>query len=697
MKGSRRPEATRAATGSEIRLFVSPGGNDAWSGRSADAGSGSGPFATLERARDELRALRAAGQDGPAAVTLGPGLYRRDSSLVLDERDGGSAEAPTTWRGERGQQPRLVGGVLLTVFRSVTDPGVLERLDDTAASRIVVADLRAHGITGFGTLRSRGYGRSAPASHLELAYNGEPMTLSRWPDNGYTLIADVPAQGAGKDPNGGTLGALEAGFHYDGDRPRRWAQNGDTWVHGYWAWDWANSYEQVDSIDLDARLVVTRPPHGHYGFRPGNRFYFLNILEELDTPGEYYVDRAAGLLYFYPPGPLAGAEVLASVLEAPVIAVQGASHLCLEGLAVESSRGPGITVTGGSGVRVAGCALRNIGTDAVVVSGGTGHAVESCDIEGAGDSGAILKGGDRAALAPAGHRAFNNVITRTGRWSRTYCPGIEARGVGITIDHNLIHHVPHNAILYHGNEILIEYNEIHHATLETGDAGATYAGRDFTCRGVTIRYNHIHDLGGYGVGTMGIYLDDCVGGHVIYGNLLVRMQRAVFLGGGRDISVENNIFVECWPAFELDARGLDRSPQWHDMVYGTMKPLLETVDYHSPPWCDRYPEMLALDTYLARDDGVPPENNLVARNICASGRWLYSGAWARGEPFYRFVDNLLTDSSPFWDPQQDDYTLKPGSAAFALGFRRLPVEQMGLVRNELRPLLPGERPTTDPS
>jgi len=59
------------------------------------------------------------------------------------------------------------------------------------------------------------------------------------------------------------------------------------WVHGYWAYDWANSYERVESIDRGARLIKTAPPHGLYGFRKGQRFYFLNVLEELDSPGEW--------------------------------------------------------------------------------------------------------------------------------------------------------------------------------------------------------------------------------------------------------------------------------------------------------------------------------------------------------------------------------------------------------------------------
>jgi hypothetical protein len=47
-----------------MNLYVSPNGNDSWSGRLASPNRTrtDGPFATLERARDAIRALKRAGQ-----------------------------------------------------------------------------------------------------------------------------------------------------------------------------------------------------------------------------------------------------------------------------------------------------------------------------------------------------------------------------------------------------------------------------------------------------------------------------------------------------------------------------------------------------------------------------------------------------------------------------------------------------------
>ena len=195
-------------------------------------------------------------------------------------------------------------------------------------------------------------------------------------------------------------------------------------------------------------------------------------------------------------------------------------------------------------------------------------------------------------------------------------------GVGLRASHNLIHDHPHCAILFGGNEHLIEFNEIHHIALETGDVGAIYTGRDWTCRGNRIRHNFIHHTGGVGMGSMGVYMDDCVSGTEVFGNVFYKVHWAMFIGGGRDHRVENNVFVDCDPAVRMDGRGLDKSPVWFNMVYDYMKKQLAAVPQEL--YRSRYPAIADLDRYYANTDGVPPENNVVARNVCV-GKWLEVG------------------------------------------------------------------------
>jgi hypothetical protein len=546
--------------------------------------------------------------------------------------------------------------------------------------------LRALGITNFGEMKSRGFGRPTTPAHCELFFDGRPMTLARWPNEGeWTQIAGFPEAHAQNDGHGGRIGRLEDGFSFAGDRPRGWQDVRDLWVHGYWAWDWANSYEHVVALDRDQRLIKTAPPHGQYGFRKGQRFCFLNLLEELDQPGEWFLDRPSGILYFWPP-PAAPQDVTAqlSLLDQPLLRLAGASHVVVQGLILEATRATAVEIRGGTNNRLTGCVIRNIGDWGVQIEGGTGHGVVGCDICDTGDGGVSLQGGDRQTLTPGGHFVENCHFARQGRWSKCYVPAVLMSGVGLRASHNLIHDHPHCAILFGGNEHLLEFNEIHHIALETGDVGAIYAGRDWTFRGNRIRHNFIHHTGGVGMGSMGVYMDDCVSGTEVFGNVFYKVHWAMFIGGGRDHRVENNVFVDCDPAVRMDGRGLDRSPVWSNMVYDYMKQQLAAVPQDL--YRRRYPAVADLDRYYAKRDGVPPENNIAARNVCA-GKWLEIGWHAKPE-WLKLENNYVGADPGFVAPDKLDFRLKPDSPAWGVGFQPIPVERIGIQADKPRPPQP---------
>jgi len=692
-----------ALAGPAAELHLSPNGSDTNSGTRAR------PFATLERARDAVRQLRQDSRLGRGGVTiwLGGGDYLRTNSLELTTADSGTPEVPVIWRAHGNERVRLLGGCKLSGFGPVTNPAVLARLPEPARGHVVQVGLASLGVTDFGRMSSRGFGRPLSPAHCELFFDGRPMTLARWPNEGeWERIAGYPDAGARKDEHGGNLGKLEEGFSYSGDRPRGWQDTSDLWVHGYWAWDWANSYERIAAMDLDRRLVKTAAPYGLYGFRKGQRFYFLNVLEELDQPGEWFLDRNAGFLYFWPPGSgaaqnAAAPEVLLSLLDQPLLKLSDASHVTFRGLILEATRSSAVQIHGGTSNRVAGCLLRNIGNYGVTIAGGTGHGVVSCDIFDTGDGGVSMDGGDRQTLRPGGHFVENCHFARQGRWSKCYVPAVLMSGVGQRASHNLIHDHPHCAILFNGNDHLIEFNEIHHIALETGDVGAIYTGRDYTYRGNRIRHNFIHDTGGVGMGSMGVYMDDCVSGTEIFGNLFYKVQRAAFLGGGRDHQVRNNIFVDCNYAIELDGRGLDGSPVWRNMVDQTMRRRLTEVPLAL--YRERYAALKTLDRYYgppggpaitgADFKGVPPENNVVARNVCV-GKWLKE-YWHAAPGTLLLESNLTNAAASFVRPpgeplQAKDFALQPESPAWKLGFEPIPFDQMGPYRDDLRAALPGK-------
>ncbi len=655
-------------------LYVATNGNDHWSGRLpvAKADGTDGPLATVERARDEIRNIKRAGPlKGGVTVYIRGGVYEMSGALRLTKQDGGSAKAPIVYRAYKDESVRLIGGKAVTGFKPVTDPAVLDRIDEAARGKVLQVDLKGLGITDYGKLMRRGFGCPVHPAALELFFQDRPMTLARYPNEGWLKIKSAP---------GGKQGGK---FTYEGDRPKRWSRADDVWVHGYWTHDWADTYEKVASIDTGTRTIATVPPHGAYGYTPGKRFYLHNLLEELDAPGEWYLDRKTGILYFWPTAPIEQHKVYVSIL-GTLVSMEGTSHVTLRGLTLEYCRGTAVVIRGGSHNRVAGCTLRNVGSYAASVGGGTENGVVGCDIYNTGDGGIGLSGGNRKTLTPGKNYAENNHIHHFSRWSRTYRPAVGISGVGHRISHNLIHNGPHTGIQGGGNEHLIEFNEIHSICQETGDVGAFYIGRDWTQRGNVIRHNFFHHLRGpYTHGAMAVYLDDAASGATIYGNVFYKASRAAFIGGGRDNTVENNIFVDCEPSVHIDTRCIGWAKKY--AVKGgswNMRPKLDAVNYKEPPYSTRYPTL----PKILEDEPLLPKGNVVVRNVSYGGRWMDAPEIAR--KLATIKDNLVDAEPGFVAPARMDFQLADDSPAYKLGFKRIPIEKIGLVKDEFRKSVP---------
>jgi len=651
-----------AASASEgAAFYVAPDGSD------SGAGTESAPFATLERAREAVRVLKEEGPlpGGGLTVWIRGGVYYRDAMFELTEQESGTAEAPVIYRACPGEEVRLVGGRTVTGFRPVTDQAVLQRLIPAARDRVMQADLRAQGIADFAELKRRGFAWPRHGAALELSFKGRPMALARWPNDGFLRITGVPA---GKD--GGQ-------FAYEADRPARWQQDADLWVHGYWYHDWADTYERVASIDTQGGIVTTVPPHGAYGYREGQRFYFLNVLEELDEPGEWYLDRTSGVLYFWPPSPIAEGDAVVSLVPG-LISLKDASHVTIRGLTLEACRDTAVRVEGGLNNLIAGCTIRNTGAGGVSIAGGTSHGVVGCDVYETGETGVSISGGDRKTLAPANHYAENCHVHHFGRTCRTYRPAFHITGVGSRISHSLVHHGPHCGILLGGNDHVIEFNELHSVCYETGDVGAFYMGRDWTARGTVIRHNFFHHVRGPGqYSANGIYLDDAASGITIFGNVFYQVTKAAYIGGGRDNTYENNIFVDCVPALHVDARGLTwMGGDDHRLVQ--LQERLPAMPYKQPPWSMRYPRLVD----ILEDEPNAPKGNLIARNVRWGGTW--DDIQDRALPYLTIEDNLQDVDPLFVDAEHMNFQLRDGSPAYRIGFKRIPFEKIGLYQDELR-------------
>ena len=711
------PESGRRGTPGDaaaITFHVAPDGSDA-----AD-GSRRTPLATLTAARQKIRDLKRMGAlpKGGVTVELAAGHYTLTRPVELTADDSGTAESPITYRARPGKNVVLNGSRPLSDWKPVTAADALEKLDPAARGKVFQADLKALGITEFGDLdldaawelqralsladnqnedeignamasREAVKNGRTVSPRLELFFNGTPMELSRWPNTGFTKIGKV--LGKTEINVRGVIGCKEGLFTYTDNRPERWLKEKDAYVRGYWFRDWALQCHRIGSIDPEKKTISVMPPYHFYGYRAGQWFQGLNLLCEIDMPGEWMIDREAGVLYFWPPAPLENSRTEVSMASG-LFTLTDTAYVTLSGFAMENARGTAVSVKNGQQCRVVGCTIRNMGNHAVTIVGGQTCSVAGCDLSGMGGGGIYLLGGDRATLAHADHTAENNHIHHFGRWDRMYRPGLFMSGVGLRAAHNLIHHAPHSAILFGGMEHLFEYNEIHNVCQESHDCGAIYAGRSWCLRGNVFRYNYLHHLCGKDGGACnGIYLDDEFSGATVRDNLFFQVWKPVFIGGGRDNVIENNVFVDCPYAFHLDARALGWAA-YH--AEGRLKAYRETgvlcgVKIKEPPFSTRYPQVAA----MIDDEPAKPKGNCVRRNIfwqgqgenlrrVSKGQPIKDTWWKhiedRVEPLVTFENNLINEDPKFVDEKKEDFRLGDDSPAWKLGFRRIPVEKIGL-------------------
>jgi hypothetical protein len=629
-----------------------------------------GAHTTLESARDAIRAARADGAlvEG-AEVRIHGGDYILARPFLLEKQDSGTAEGPIRYIADKNDTTRLLGGRILDGFSPVTDDTVLNRLDESARSHVVQVNLKERGITNFGSPKGGG---------LELFFDGERMTLSRWPNEDFVDVVDVT------DYDGheihGRKGSKTGKFIYDDERPKRWLEEPDGWLHGYWFWDWADQRHPIDRIDAENKVIAVKEPYHNYGYRKGGYYYAYNLLRELDAPGEWYLDRARSVLYFWPPKDPATVEIMVTVLS-NLVALQDVSHVTIQGLTLEGARATMAVVKNGEGVRINTLTVRNGGGSAISVGGGKNHGVEGCDVYGMARGGISISGGNRTTLTPAKHFAVNNHIHDFAQVKRVYQAGIQVHGVGNRVANNYIHHAPHMAIGFGGNDHLIELNKIHDVCLESNDAGAMYTGRNWTMRGHVIRYNYLYDINGFrDKGCVGLYLDDMFSSAEMVGNVFRNVYRAAFIGGGRDCTVENNIFINCKRALHIDARALGWAHQHADdwITEEKEKGTISGIAYNKPPYSERYPKLLN----IIENEPKAPVGNLVARNIFVGEGW--KDVEGKADPYIEYKDNL-TDTDPmFVDRDKHDYRLKPESPALKLGFKPIPLEKIGLYKSELR-------------
>lgn len=614
------------------------------------------PFKTIERALSEKET---------DVIYLREGRYFVDS-LVLNYGNSGTVIA-----GYDNEEVILTNSTILKSdkFQLVSESdNEYSRLSELAKGKIYKCNLNELNISPGGVMPNiKMWSGVSPFDIVTV--DNKKLHVSRYPNAGYDNIERVIS-----------CTGDNMIFKFSGQRPKRWIDADDAWLIGYWGKGWAQDAVKISGINMNLRFITTEgaSSYGLTATFPGGQYYAYNLLEELDSEEEWFIDKSSNTIYLYSDTGLTGKEIKVNTERKSLFVIENATDISIRNITIEDVKGYGINAKNCTNVSVKDCTVRNIGQDAIVMTG-TECGVENCEIYNIDGGGISLTGGNRNLLEHSGNYAKNNNVHDCALEYRVYRPGIRVDGVGCIVANNEIYNLPHSAIMYNGNEHTIEYNVIRDCLTETTDAGAIYSGQDFLSYGTVIRYNYIENIDTesdpvYGH-AVGIYLDDYYAGAKVYGNIMNNVDVAFQLGGGRSNIFTNNIIMNA-PRGAATAILADRrdGESWSNSRTTIMEKTQE-IDYTNDRWTEKYPQVIG----LMEDEPEIPKYNELKNNI------IYRHGECNIDEIIKSlgkVENnisLSADDLGFVDEVAGNFKLREDSIIFIAipEFENIPFEKIG--------------------
>ena len=524
--------SAQSGTGSDINFYVSCNISAPNSTRAFTNGTIFSPFNNLFDAQMAVRKLPRP-LNGSVYVNIFPSdcypidpitgrLNFNNSVLTLTTTDSGtSTNASVTYRAVNSGVVRLLGGY------SLKNPAAKWTLTQIPGSSNFsqpawLLNLSAIGVlsqTGVGQLTTGGTLSACAGSKLmELFINKVPMEMARYPNL-------LPSGGSNFTFITRNASLVSTYWFFTSDnRADTWVGRSGLFMHGWWKYDWADSWLPVAAVTRVGSMWNVSVPFGTsilYGFTAGARFLMVNSFSDLDQAGEYVIDRAANLLYFLPPTNVDLTSANASTDTALSMSTSGVvlqttgtvSFVNFIGLEVSFSRLAAMKFSGASQVSIVDCNVSPHSSTSIQITG-VNNLVQRVRAMYAGCKSVIISGGSQPTLSAANNTVDSCLIRNISRLTRTYNPGISFGGVGQRITNNCIQHGPHQGLGGGGNNHLFRGNYLADLTTEVSDSGAFYIGRTWAQRGHLVTNNtfsRIRNTVGFSLGyatTMAVYLDD---------------------------------------------------------------------------------------------------------------------------------------------------------------------------------------------
>ena len=621
-------------------------------------------------------------------------------SLQFTEEDsssGGLTIEPAT----EGGHVRLSGGIDIPFSKLTTAAQSIRQrvIDENARPYIKAVSLKDLGITDYGQLSTRGNLLTAEGTvaAMTVSVDGKNLDLAAWPNKGEgwqtfkrrkyasdpePADSDVVTYGT-RSANGIAKGCS---FRYTDSRLEQWSRPELAWVSGALGPNYASDYYPVQSIDPSTKTVTLREGAiTPYYSKPN--FRYENILEELDRPGEYYIDRENGTLYLYPPENTGRSSVITlTMMKAPLIQLVEAKNITLRGLELTGGRMSGISTAGAAGidgVTVEDCTVHGFGKHGIYVKNGRSTQVRDCEIYDIGETGIEISGGDYNNIISAQNVVYGNDIHDFGQIERSYRPGVLLgyQSVGAKVQHNYIHDAPHTGLIFYGVNHLIENNYFERLVMEFHDMDAIYANNvEYPWeRGNQICRNYFTDIGNqvlaeWQMNISAIRTDNIGHGLTVYQNVF----HHVGAGGNTNAvsgvraqgtynRIYENLFVDCAEAYNSNTTyNPDRK---YDLTQAPYDVRARELEMRLPVYGLHFPEL----SRMWEEHPQAVQTNEFYHNVIVNMEFPLStinGAQEpqgfRGAPeLVKASGNLVTRSDPgFADYAGGDFSVRTGSDAY---------------------------------
>lgn len=650
-------------------IYVSPQGDDQAQGTTLDA-----PVRTVARAFEQVRQ---AAKDEAVTVVLRGGEYAITEPLVLRPEHSGTERTPVRVRAYEGETPLVTGGRRITGWVKHDDHIWKTTLDDVAAGQWYFT---------------------------QLFVNGQRRLRARTPNEGFFRVAALPDGGDNVPYN---TPSQRFGYRPGDLNPRWHLADAKVIVYHFWT----DTHLPIESIDDDSHIVTFQHKSGKRFTDDfsgdGARYIVENLFEALDAPGEWYLDRSKGVLYYRPlPGEtMETAEVIAPVtsallrLEGDPLGRRYVEHIRFEGIefahtqwqlkpgdcnnAQASTTVPAaVSLKGARHVRFDRCSFARLGTYAVeVLEGCSDNEFTRNRIVDTAAGGFRVNGGNENAhplLRTGNNRIADNRIGAYGLVYHSAVGVLLMHTFGNTVEHNAIHHGFYTGISvgWHwgyqrsiSRDNVIAYNHIHHIGQGLlSDMGGIYTLG--VSPGTVLRGNRIHNVDANRYGGWGIYNDEGSSHILVEDNIVYDTKFAGYnIHYAKEITVRNNIFA--FGRLQQLSRSIVEPHQScyfeNNIVYFEEDTLLDNQ------WADK-----PYDFYYRPSSGMQKTDSTFTMNwnVYYNPQQPPEQMRFNGKTFEDWKTTGKDRNSRIADPRfvdaaGRDFRLRPDSPALEMGFRSL--------------------------